>query len=151
MFNFQIEIMQDRRLDQDDNRGLGQGVQDNQPTLNIFKLGLENISPCMKRSEKYRGGYLTTTMHSEMNRLLHTMEKLIWNENDWVGVEPKFGEDRWPLETGTEIAVLRNLKHVSTNANKKSTIGLVINRVHLEQCEGEGEDRGTDTVSLHFH
>lgn len=138
--------MQDRRLDQDDNRGLGQGVQDNVPILNIFKIGLENISPCVKRSDKYRGGYLTSAMHTEMSRLLHPMEKLIWHENDWIGVQPQFGEERWPLETGTEIAVLRNLKHVTTNLNKKSTMGLVINRVHLEQCEGS--DTSSEAVSL---
>lgn len=128
--------MQDRRLDQDDNRGLGQGVQDNVPILNIFKLGLENIGTCVKRSEKYRAGFLTATMHTEGNRLLHPMEKLVWYENEWVGVEPKFGANRWPLDTGTEIAVLRNLNHVPTNANKRSTMGLVINRAHLEQCDG---------------
>lgn len=133
---FQIEIMQDRRLDQDDNRGLGQGVQDNVPILNIFKLGLENIGTCVKRSEKYRGGYLTSTMHTEANRLLHPMEKLVWYDNEWVGVQPQFGADRWSLDTGTEIAVLRNLKYVPTNANKRSTMGLVVNRAHLEQCDG---------------
>lgn len=136
--------MQDRRLDQDDNRGLGQGVQDNQPTLNIFKLGLENISPCVKRSDKYRGGYLTSTMHTEMNRLLYPMEKLVWHDNDWIGVQPQYGENRWPLETGTELAALRNLKTVPTNSNKHSSMGVVISRVHLEQCDGE--DTSTATV-----
>lgn len=139
--------MQDRRLDQDDNRGLGQGVQDNLPILNIFKLGLENIVACVKRSDKYRGGYLTSTMHTEMNSLLHGMEKLVWHENDWIGVQPQFGEQRWPLETGTEIAVLRNLKNVATNSKKKSTMGLVMNRVHLEQCDSD-ETNG-ESVSLH--
>lgn len=142
----QIEIMQDRRLDQDDNRGLGQGVQDNVPILNIFKLGLENIRSCVKRSDKYRGGYLTAAMHTEMNRLLYPMEKLVWHENDWIGVQPQVGEERWPLETGTEIAVLRNLKHISTSPSKKSAIGLVINRVHLEQCDGDASP--TETVSF---
>lgn len=140
--------MQDRRLDQDDNRGLGQGVQDNVPTLNIFKLALENISPCLKRSDKYRGGFLTSTSHTELNRLLHPMEKLVWHDNDWIGVEPTFGEERWPVDTGTEIAVLRNLRHVPTNSNKKSSIGLVLNRVHLEQCEGDVETTGN--VSNNF-
>lgn len=135
--------MQDRRLDQDDNRGLGQGVQDNVPILNIFKLGLENIRSCVKRSEKYRGGFLTTAMHSEMNRLLYPMEKLVWYENEWVGVQPQFGEDRWPLETGTEIAVLRNLKHVSTSPSIKSTMGVVINKVHLERCGDDEAPAGT--------
>lgn len=136
--------MQDRRLDQDDNRGLGQGVQDNVPVLNIFKLGLENISPCVKRSDKYRGGFLTSSMHTESNRLLHPMEKLVWYDNDWIGVQPQFGDHRWPLDTGTEIAVLRNLANVPTNTNKRSTMGLVINRIHLEQCDGD--ERATETV-----
>lgn len=136
--------MQDRRLDQDDNRGLGQGVQDNLPILNIFKLKLESVISCKKRSDKYRGGFLTPTMHSEMNRLLHPMEKLVWHENDWIGVQPHFGEERWPIETGMEIAVLRNLNSVSTSGNKKSSIGLVVNRIYLEQCEGE--DGATETV-----
>lgn len=54
------------------------------------------------------------------------------------------GADRWSLETGTEIAVLRNLKHVPTNANKRSTMGLVINRAHLEQCDNN--DKPTEIV-----
>lgn len=136
--------MQDRRLDQDDNRGLGQGVQDNVPILNIFKLGLENIGTCVKRSEKYRGGFLTSNMHTEANRLLHPMEKLVWYDNEWIGVQAQFGADRWPLETGTEIAVLRNLQHVPSNANKRTTMGLVINRAHLEQCDGS--EKSTETV-----
>lgn len=150
-FVFKIEIMQDRRLDQDDNRGLGQGVQDNLPVLNIFKLAFENISPCLKRSDKYRGGFLTSQMHGEMNRLVHPMEKLIWYENDWVGVQPEFGETRWPLETGFEIAALRNIKHVTAGEPKKSTMGLVLNRLHLEQCDGEEKVADTVRVIVAFY
>lgn len=142
----EIEIMQDRRLDQDDNRGMGQGVQDNEPTLNIFKLMLENVELCEKRSNNYRAGYLTKSAHTESNRLLHPTEKLVWHENEWAGVLPNYGVERVPMEIGTEIAALRNLRVHGTPSSKKPSIGLVINRRHLEQC-AENENEIDETVS----
>lgn len=142
----EIEIMQDRRLDQDDNRGLGQGVQDNEPSLNIFKLTLENVESCEKRSNNYRAGYLTESAHTELNRLLHPTEKLVWHENEWAGVLPKYGAERVPLKIGTEIAALRSLRVPGTSPKKNPSIGLVMNRSHLEQC-AETENGIDETVS----
>lgn len=142
--------MQDRRLEQDDNRGLGQGVLDNVPTLNIFKLGLEHIESCAKRSSNYAGGFLTEPMHTEMNQLMHPMEKLVWHENDaWNGVLPHFGREHESLDIGTEIAVVRNLKYVRNSPkDKKSTIGMIVNRFHLEQCDGN-QSRNAKVNLLH--
>ncbi|XP_037030283.1 alpha-mannosidase 2 isoform X2 [Bradysia coprophila] len=138
----QLEIMQDRRLIQDDNRGLGQGVLDNQPVLNIFKLAIENLEQCNKLSKDYPAGFLTSNTFMEMKTLLHPMEKLIWHENDWIGVLPHFGLDRTPFETGVEVAVLRDLPHVKGNGKGKSSMGLVVHRNYLEECSTESHRMG---------
>lgn len=140
-----IEIMQDRRLDQDDNRGLGQGVTDNKPVYNIFKISLENIQVCRKRFNNQRTGYFTPNTHNELNNLLYPMEKLVWHENEWSGVMESFGEGRTPLANGIEVSVLKTLPKI--DANYKEAVGLVIHRSYLEQCDEEENSSG-ESVSF---
>lgn len=163
----QLEIMQDRRLTFDDNRGLGQGVMDNRPVLNVFRVLLEAVAPCRPAHETQAAGAMTAVAHAELQTLLHPMEKLIWYETAWAGVLGAFGEEREPLEAGMQVAVVRNLKHMSGRAAKKgmgkrrpaatktTATGVVVHRTQLRACPSDAHRSGTvsvlgDTMGIPF-
>lgn len=150
-----MEVMQDRRLKFDDNRGVGQGIQDNQPVLNMFRLLLEDMEPCAQADPKQTNGFLTTLAHSELQTLLYPLEKLIWHANDWTGVQPEFGANREPLDVDMQVAVLRDLPHVkrielksrSDQPKMGSSLGLVVHRTSLLKCKSDANLSGSVSES----
>lgn len=173
----QMEIMQDRRLRQDDNRGLGQGVQDNQPVLNMFRLILENVEPCVSPLKPVsidrnaeQAGFLTATANLELKSLLHPVEKLIWSGNEWTGVQSNFGGNRQSVSTDMEVAVMRDLsvgwrtaesssvvvvgkpksKRTLDGSSGGGTIGLVVRRNQFQMCPSDAYMQGSVSVYGHF-
>uniref|UniRef100_A0A8C3VL17 Alpha-mannosidase n=1 Tax=Catagonus wagneri TaxID=51154 RepID=A0A8C3VL17_9CETA len=59
----QIEVIMDRRLMQDDNRGLEQGVHDNKITANLFRILLEKRSGVNMEEEKKSVSYPSLLSH----------------------------------------------------------------------------------------
>lgn len=133
--------MQERRLMQDDDRGLGQGVLDNKPVLNIFKILLENRESCRKLDEKYPAAYLTTFSYLELQKLLHPVEKFIFTGNDWSGLQSRFGENHESAELGMELVALRNLPHIESH--KKQSMGVIVHRTNFEECTTDSNRDGT--------
>ncbi|XP_035892640.1 alpha-mannosidase 2 [Anopheles stephensi] len=142
----EMEIMQDRRLTRDDDRGLGQGVQDNLPVLHLFRLVLESRESCTKPDPDYPTGYLTLPAHSQLQSLLHPLDKLIYNENYWTGLQKEgFGVRHEPLERGIELVAMRELPHVHfgrTSAGASPPVGLIVHRTNFEDCGSEANMEG---------
>uniref|UniRef100_A0A1A7YVL4 Alpha-mannosidase n=1 Tax=Iconisemion striatum TaxID=60296 RepID=A0A1A7YVL4_9TELE len=77
----QLEVILDRRLMQDDNRGLGQGLKDNKKTANRFRLLLERRSPGNKMTD------ITTTSFPSM--VSHMTDALLNHDVLALPVLPK--------------------------------------------------------------
>ncbi|KAG5669807.1 hypothetical protein PVAND_000100 [Polypedilum vanderplanki] len=130
----EFEIMQDRKLDQDDERGLQQGVKDNRKVLNIFRILIENRKICEKLNEKYPMGFLTKAAYKEQKRLIHPLEKLIYTKEEWPGMKNYFGNNHEEHED-FEIVAMRKVPHVEPNA-----IGVVVHKTNFEKCEKNEEN-----------
>ncbi|XP_035382618.1 alpha-mannosidase 2 isoform X1 [Electrophorus electricus] len=71
----QLEVIMDRRLNQDDNRGLGQGVLDNKITANSFRLLLEprNSAQETQRENNAPFSYPSLLSHISCTYLNHPL------------------------------------------------------------------------------
>jgi len=141
--NGEIEIMQDRRLSYDDERGLGQGVLDNIPVLHVFRLIVENISDTNENQRKTNpSGILTLPALKSSKSILHPLDKLVFTENEWIGVQDSYGAERSSLPEDFEIVSFRELYNYPITVHKHFpknmdiiNIGLIIHRKRLFQCE----------------
>nr|XP_020635653.1 alpha-mannosidase 2 [Pogona vitticeps] len=73
----QLEVIMDRRLLQDDNRGLGQGVQDNKITANLFRLLLEKRNGVDMQEEKSSVSYPSLLSHITSSFLNHPLIPMV--------------------------------------------------------------------------
>ncbi|XP_013106959.1 alpha-mannosidase 2 [Stomoxys calcitrans] len=154
----EVEIMQDRRLTRDDERGLGHGVLDNRPVLHIFRIILERIEGCEKLADNHPAGALTLSAYRNSKYILNPLDKFIFAENDWLGVLSEFGSSHTALGDDMEVVVMRNLNSTSAvpavaRDRKQHAIqntGLILHRTNLMQCSGL-EAKNTGELNLrHF-
>lgn len=140
----QIEVMQDRKLMQDDNRGLGQGVDDNRITRTTFRLLLEQIEPgCKVKSAPVPTPSLLANL--ALLSMLHPIHKLTWRENTSPSLSLRYtpvSQARAP-DLDIHIVSLRTItslpspSHKITGSNtteKAVTGGLVLHRHMIDPC-----------------
>ncbi|XP_073998375.1 alpha-mannosidase 2-like isoform X1 [Rhodnius prolixus] len=129
----QIEVMQDRRLLQDDYRGLDQPVMDNRPTLTIFRLHLETKVPNCKKAETNKiWGSLSDTSHSSLMTILHPLHSLAWTQTDTTLAGEDDLNKRPKYDPGLPIP--SNIHLVSAHILQNMSTGIVIHSTSFDSC-----------------
>lgn len=145
--NGELEIMQDRRLSHDDERGLGQGVLDNQPVLHLFRIILDKIDNiCNKVADEHPAGALTLNAFRESQTLLSPIDKFIYIENDWLGVQPAFGANHVVAEDDVIVVAIRNLINLQKPKATTLRTGVIVHRTSVLNCASD--EHRTGVVSL---
>ncbi|KAK7571097.1 hypothetical protein V9T40_014701 [Parthenolecanium corni] len=128
----EIEIMQDRRLNQDDNLGLGQGILDNRPILHIFRLTLEKrIANCRKAPNSYPAGHLSVISYLTMNTILYPLMLFAETDDELESEDLRSSFTMEQLSRTSEIDI-----HLvsGTSIPETSSVGLVLHRTELDTC-----------------
>ncbi|KAF9823886.1 hypothetical protein SFRURICE_013423 [Spodoptera frugiperda] len=132
----QIEIMQDRRLSRDDNRGLVQGVLDNVRTRHTFKIIVEEAKKyCSEQTADLPSGQLTLGAHVSQQLLLQPIIAMHYTAKK---DGPRLAYSRVTLNDA-DIVLASYHSHV-TAKNKDGTVlhgmGMTLQRVLLDTCYG---------------
>ncbi|XP_047114785.1 alpha-mannosidase 2 [Schistocerca piceifrons] len=125
----QIEVMQDRRLNQDDNRGLGQGVLDNKPTPSTYRIILEERQiPCQQSFDSYTGGFVSAAAHIALHTMANPLMRLLLVDSRPDNLESNFGLAQ---DTGYDIHLVKLHSFFPPSAAK---VGVIFFRQHIDTC-----------------
>ncbi|XP_066584958.1 alpha-mannosidase 2 [Prorops nasuta] len=132
----QLEIMQDRRLMQDDNRGLSQGVTDNLLTNHLFTLILERkITDCPSfPSPNHPGGMLSVRAYLASEEMLHPVVAMHPRDSLIFELNPEFSPLLYDIPVTLNMVSLRVFP-IPEGAGKG--IGMVMHKPALDFCWGD--------------
>lgn len=131
----QIEVMQDRRLSRDDNRGMNQGVLDNVRTRHTFRLIAEPaLGHCAKPPSDHPSGWLTLGSHVSQQMLLQPPLVLHYTPR---GDEPRPNYQKASVNAA-DIVLASYRTHTTTKKEGTNLhgMGLTFQRVALDTCYG---------------
>ncbi|KAL1514294.1 hypothetical protein ABEB36_003573 [Hypothenemus hampei] len=125
-----LEIMLDRRLNQDDNLGLGQGVLDNHPTKHIFRILLEKRKPqCAGIAHDHSAGFPTVSSTAASETLLNPLLKLIKSHDDEESNVNFYSPD---FQLGLDMSIPTFKTNIFIEESHHT--GLVVHRQFLDLC-----------------
>ncbi|KAF4803499.1 mannosidase alpha class 2A member 1 [Turdus rufiventris] len=139
--NGQIEVIMDRRLMQDDNRGLGQGVQDNKITANVFRLLLERRYGTDGNEEKAPVSFPSLLSHMTSLFLNHPVIPMTTNGDSGV---PELTNTFSPLMSSMPCDMhIVNLRTIQAKVDTKPSdeAALILHRKGFD-CRFSNRDSG---------
>ncbi|XP_037307901.2 alpha-mannosidase 2x isoform X1 [Pungitius pungitius] len=121
----QLEVIMDRRLMQDDNRGLGQGLKDNKKTTNRFRLLLERRSTGNKMMDSETTSFPSILGHMTNSFLNHKVLALpVLPKRRGIPPLQTFAPLKSILPCDFHLVNLRSIQTQVTRRNKSAIIWL---------------------------
>ncbi|XP_070706732.1 alpha-mannosidase 2 [Pempheris klunzingeri] len=143
----ELEVVLDRRLQQDDNRGLGQGVTDNKPTASLYQLLLED-----RRGGAQEVGaaseHLSLLAHLTSLSLCHPPITLVTPGNGQMPKLRPFLPLRSALPCDVHLLNLRTLEDAQETGSPSQEVGLLLHRKGFD-CSSAPEPPLQCTWSAH--
>ena len=133
----QLEIMMDRRLMQDDNRGLFQGVTDNKATLHEFVLLLERKTKgCQDEAEDVAASYPSLLAVTARHGLINPMDRLIFNEafSSTLSLSKTYQPMDKDLACDIHVVNLRTMMKISSTLKPSNNVALILHRQGFNGC-----------------
>lgn len=137
--NSQLQVFLDRRLDQDDNRGLGQPTDDNRLTPSRFYVLVESINGDLAVSSSETAEPLGSKNPSLLAQwlsfdLMNPIMKIVpANVRDKIVDSRNLLNDQMSYPCDMRLVNLRTMQ-TSDNQPKEREIGLIMHRVLYEDC-----------------
>uniref|UniRef100_A0AAX7VKS8 Alpha-mannosidase n=1 Tax=Astatotilapia calliptera TaxID=8154 RepID=A0AAX7VKS8_ASTCA len=138
----QLEVIMDRRLMQDDNRGLGQGLKDNKKTANRFRLLLERRSASNKMTDSATTSFPSVLSHMTNAMLNHEVLALpILPKRRGIPPLQTFAPLKSILPCDLHLVNLRSIQSQQDPLSPSPYTALILHRLALD-CNFEAQNLG---------
>lgn len=138
----QLEVIMDRRLMQDDNRGLGQGLKDNKKTANRFRLLLEQRSMGNKMMDSPTTSFPSLVSHATGALLNHDVLALpVLPKRRGVPPLQTFAPLKSVLPCDVHLLNLRSIQSPKDPQSPSPYTALILHRLAMD-CGVEGQNLG---------
>ena len=126
-----LQIFLDRRLDQDDNRGMEQAMNDNVLTTSKFLMFFEEVNKHVKSIGQYHPSLLSQTLSFD---LINPIVKLILNNDEsTVKSNIKLSKSEG-FSCDLRLVNMRTMQQLNEEP-EENKVGLIIHRLSHEDCQ----------------